>query len=135
MKYLVDSSVLIRMVRKQIDSSWEDLADRGLLSVCEPAVTETLMTADAKKCSALEDFIADSYLPVMMPEGVWDLLVGIRRKLAAHAAHHGLSVADLLIAATAIRLKLTVLHEDGDFETVARFVPELKEHRVGLVLS
>jgi predicted nucleic acid-binding protein len=41
-------------------------------------------------------------------------------------------VADLVIAATAIRLKLTVLHEDGDFETVARFVPELQQHRLSV---
>jgi hypothetical protein len=37
-----------------------------------------------------------------------------------------------VIAAIAIRLRLTVLHEDGDFETVARFVPELKQHRLRL---
>jgi len=36
-----------------------------------------------------------------------------------------------VIAAIAIRLRLTLLHEDGDFETVARFVPELKQCRLG----
>ena len=49
-----------------------------------------------------------------------------------HSAHKGLSVADLVVAATAIRLKLEVLHEDGDFETVARFVPELRQRRISL---
>jgi predicted nucleic acid-binding protein len=44
-------------------------------------------------------------------------------------------VADLVIAATAIRLKLTVLHEDRDFETVARFVPELQQQRVSADLN
>jgi len=34
----------------------------------------------------------------------------------------------LSVAALAIRLQLTVLHEDRDFETVARFLPELKHH-------
>jgi predicted nucleic acid-binding protein len=34
------------------------------------------------------------------------------------------------VAATAIRLKLEVLHEDGDFATIARFVPELRQRRV-----
>ena len=37
---------------------------------------------------------------------------------------------DLIVAATAIRLKLEVLHEDGDFETMARFVPELRQRRI-----
>jgi hypothetical protein len=35
-----------------------------------------------------------------------------------------------VVAAAAIRLKLEVLHEDGDFETVARFVPELQQRRI-----
>ncbi|MCM4079063.1 hypothetical protein [Paractinoplanes hotanensis] len=35
-----------------------------------------------------------------------------------------------MIVAIAIRLRLTVLHEDSDFETVARFVPELKQYRL-----
>jgi predicted nucleic acid-binding protein len=39
-------------------------------------------------------------------------------------------VADLVIAATAIRLKLTVLHEDADYETLARFVPQLRQRRI-----
>lgn len=59
-----------------------------------------------------------------------DLVGVIRRELAGHSAHQGLSVADLVVAATAIRLKLEVLQEDGDFETVARFVPQLRERRI-----
>jgi predicted nucleic acid-binding protein len=46
------------------------------------------------------------------------------------SAHRGLSVADLVVAATAIRLKLIVLHEGADFETMARFVPELRQRRI-----
>ncbi|MCY1142238.1 hypothetical protein OWR29_29940 [Actinoplanes sp. Pm04-4] len=52
----------------------------------------------------------------------------MRRALAGHSAHRGPSVVDLVIAASVIRLRMTVLHEDRDFETVARFVPELKQH-------
>jgi predicted nucleic acid-binding protein len=43
-----------------------------------------------------------------------------------------LSVADLVVAAPAIRLKLELLHEDADSETVARFVPELRQRRMSL---
>jgi hypothetical protein len=35
-----------------------------------------------------------------------------------------------VIVATAMRLKLFVLHEDTDFETVARLVPQLREQRL-----
>lgn len=58
------------------------------------------------------------------------MVAAIRRELARYSAHQGLSVADLLVAATAIKLKLEVLHEDADFETVARYVPLLRQRRI-----
>ncbi|WP_432975652.1 PIN domain-containing protein [Dactylosporangium sp. CA-233914] len=66
----------------------------------------------------------------MVPENIWDVTESIRRVLATYGAHQGPSVADLVVAATAIRLKLEILHEDGDFETVARFVPQLRQRRI-----
>ncbi|GIM98211.1 PIN domain-containing protein [Paractinoplanes toevensis] len=128
MKYLIDASVLVRFVRGQTDPAWDELVRRGLVSVCEPALAETLKAADSKKYSELEELIAGKCLPVTVPDNVWEIVASIRRELALHSAHQGPSVADLVIAATAIRLKLTVLHEDGDFETMARFVPELRKH-------
>ena len=130
MKYLADTSALVRIIREEADPRWGELVKRGMISVCEPAMTEILLLADAKKYSELESFIAAWYLPVTIPDDIWDLVAAIRRELAPHSAHQGLSVADLVIAATAIRLKLTVLHEDHDFETVTRFVPELQQHRI-----
>ena len=130
MKYLVDTSALTRILRRQVSPGWDDLERRGLLAVCEPALTETLLIAATKDYAALEESITTNYLPVTIPDGIWDLVAGIRRELVPHSAHRGPSVVDLVIAATAIRLKLTVLHEDGDFETVARFVPELQEQRI-----
>ena len=88
------------------------------------------MLAETKKYADLETYLIGIYVHAMVPDGVWDLVAVIRRELAVHSAHRGLSVADLVVAATAIRLKLTVLHEDADFETVGRFVPELRQRRV-----
>ena len=131
MKFLVDTSALTRILRGQTDA-WGPLERRGLLSVCEPVLAETLLIASAKKYAETEKKIQQKYLPVTIPDGIWDLVAAIRRELVPPSAYHGLSVADLVIAATAIRLKLTVLHEDGDFETVARFVPELQQHRLSV---
>jgi predicted nucleic acid-binding protein len=132
LRYLVDTSVLIRILRREASPIWDSLERRGLLAVCEPALTETLLIAKTKDYAALEDSITGNYLPVTIPDDIWDLVAVIRRELAPHSAHRGLSVADLVIAATAIRLKLTVLHEDADYETVARFVPELRQHKMSL---
>jgi predicted nucleic acid-binding protein len=50
--------------------------------------------------------------------------------LAKHSQHQGLSVADHLVVATGIQLKLIVLHEDADFETVSRVIPQLRQERL-----
>ena len=56
----------------------------------------------------------------------WDLPAGLTRRayevqglLAAGGQHRAPSVADLLIAATAETVGLTVLHCDKDFELIA----------------
>jgi predicted nucleic acid-binding protein len=107
-----------------------ELARQGLLAVCEPVLAESLLAADAKRYAAVEEEFRDTYLVAMIPDSIWDLTAVIRRELAPHSAYQGLSVADLVVAATAIRLKLEVLHEDADFETVARFIPELQQRRL-----
>jgi predicted nucleic acid-binding protein len=91
-RFLADTSALLRIRRKQVDPEWREIGRRGLIA--------------------------------------GNLVAAIRRELVPHSAHQGLSVADLVVAAAAIRLKLEVLHEDGDFETVARLVPELRQRRI-----
>jgi predicted nucleic acid-binding protein len=129
-RFLVDTSALVRILRRQVDPAWYDLVDRGFVAVCEPVMAETLMIADAKGYDDMERTIAQTYVLATVPDAIWDLVGAIRRELAPHSSHKRLSVADLVVAATAIRLKLEVLHEDGDFETVARFVPQLRQRRI-----
>ena len=90
------------------------------------------MAVEAKRYAAVEGELRDTYVWATVPDNIWDLVAVIRRELVPKSAHQGLSVADLVVAATAIRLKLEVLHEDADFETVARFVPELQQRRITL---
>jgi predicted nucleic acid-binding protein len=93
-------------------------------------LVEALTVADAKSYVKVEDELRGTYPWVPMPDDVWSIVGAVRRDLAAQSQHHGLSVADHLIVATAIRLKLVVLHEDGDFETVARLVPQFQQQRL-----
>lgn len=130
--FLVDTSALVRIQRKQVDPGWDELGDRGLLVVCEPVLAETLVIASARDYVRVEGWIRQQYPWVAVPDNIWDMVAAVRRELAPHSAHQGVSVADLLVAATAIRLKLEVLHEDADFETIGRFVPELRQRRVSV---
>ena len=131
MNYLVDTSALVRIIRGQVDPHWDDLVERGLLAVCEPVLVEALTIADAKSYAVVEGEIRETYPWVPVPDDVWSIVGSVRRELAEQSQHQGLSVADHLIVATAIRLKLVVLHEDADFETVARIVPQLHQERLG----
>ena len=130
MRYLVDTSALVRMVRRQVDPQWAELASRGLIAICDPVLVETLTIADAKAYDRVERGLRDVYPWVPVPEDAWQMVRAVRQELATHSAHQGLSVADHLVIATAIRLKLVVLHQDADFETAARFVPQLGQERI-----
>ncbi|MFI7577131.1 PIN domain-containing protein [Micromonospora sp. NPDC049497] len=130
MKYLVDTSALVRIVRRQVEPQWFDLAERGLIALCEPVLVETLSIADAKAYERVERNLRDLYPWVPVPDDAWQVVRAVRQELAGQSAHQGLSVADHLVVATAIRLKLVVLHQDADFETAARIIPQLSQERI-----
>jgi predicted nucleic acid-binding protein len=50
---------------------------------------------------------------------VWDRALDVQHEALGRGVHRSLSMADLLIAATAERHKVTVLHYDGDYDTIA----------------
>ncbi len=130
MKYLIDTSALVRIARRQADPIWYEAVDRGLIALCEPVLVETLTAADAKSYGRAEDDLRNAYPWVPVPDDVWATIGAVQHELAAKSQHQGLSVADHLVLATAIRLKLVVLHVDADFETVSRVVPQLLQERL-----
>ena len=130
MNYLTDTSALVRILRGQAAASWDGLIERGRLALCEPVITETLTIAGAKTYGAIELRLASLHPWVPVPDGAWEVIRDMRRKLAARSAHHGVSVADYLIAATALHHGLTVLHDDTDFETVAAIIPDFRQERI-----
>jgi predicted nucleic acid-binding protein len=132
--YLVDTSALVRVLRRQAEQAWFDAVSAGHLALCEPVLTEILTIADAKSYDRIESELRAAYPWVPVVDDVWQIVASVRRELAQHSQHQGLSVADHLVVATAIRLKLVVLHEDADFETVSRLVPQLREQRLSAPL-
>ncbi len=130
MKYLVDTSALVRILREQVDPSWREKAGLGMVAVCEPVLMETLTIAGARGYQPLEEQLLGTYPWVPVPDRAWDSAREVRRALAAQSAHQGLSVADHLVVATALHHGLTVLHDDADFETVGRILPEFQQERI-----
>lgn len=130
MKYLVDTSALVRILRRQVEQAWYELVERGLVAICEPVLVEALTIADAKAYERMERSLREAYPWVPVPENVWDIVGDVRRELASGSQHHGLSVADYLVVATGLRLKLVVLHDDTDFVSVARVIPQLRQENI-----
>ncbi len=58
MKYLIDTSVLVRIIRRQVDPAWYEAIDRGLVALCEPVIVETLTGADTKSFGRAEDDVS-----------------------------------------------------------------------------
>jgi predicted nucleic acid-binding protein len=131
-KYLIDTSALVRIVRRQSDPRWYDAVDRGLIALCPPVIVEMLTGVGAKDFDRISSRLREAYPWVPTPDDAWSIVEAVQRALAEGSQHQGLSVADHLVVATAIRLKLVVLHEDADFETVGRLVPQLQQERISL---
>jgi predicted nucleic acid-binding protein len=59
-----------------------------------------------------------------MTDEIAQRAVDVQGMLAQRSRHRSVSIPDLLIAATAERYRLTVLHYDGDFERVAELTDQ-----------
>lgn len=118
---LVDTSVWIGLFRQGSQLALEDIVDFDDVVTCLPVVQEVLQGfQDPKAFNRARD--AMYALPIVdspMPQAAFDQAVDLYR--AARRA--GLTVrsgVDCLIAASAIRHHLEVLHDDRDYDTLAR---------------
>jgi predicted nucleic acid-binding protein len=129
-KYLIDTSALVRILRRQADESWREQATHGLVAICDPVLTEALTITRATEYERIRSDLLEAYPWVPVPDRVWDTVHNVQARLAAKSQHLGLSVADYLVIATALHHRLTILHEDADFSTAAAIVPDLEQRRI-----
>jgi predicted nucleic acid-binding protein len=118
--YLVDSSALHRLAKPSVAAVLGPLIESGRVNVC--AVTELEVLFSARNLDeyerGLERFrIGFTWVPV--PERGWERATEIQHELARRGQHRAAAIPDLLLAVTAETHGLTLLHYDGDFETIA----------------
>jgi len=127
---LVDTSVWIEVFRKPARQSLEKLIDLDEVVTCLPVVQEVLQgfgneEAFATARTSMYAFpIVDAPLTSQVFDHAVDLYRAARRSGATVR-----SGVDCLIAASAIRHGLEVLHRDRDYDEIARISP-LKARRV-----
>ena len=107
-------------------------ASEGHVLTCELIVIElTRATANADQAAVLRRRLAPIER-VEMDASIWSVASEIQMALADSGDHRRVPPADLLIAATALRADVPVVHHDRDFERIAqvcalrqqRFVPD-----------
>lgn len=118
-RYLPDNSVWARLRHPAVRTALGPLVDRGLVGTC--AVIDLEILYSARNGTEHEHFrtqrTAFEYFP--MTDEVAHRAIEVQGLLAKRAEHRSVSIPDLLIAATAERHALTVLHYGGDYEQIA----------------
>lgn len=131
-RYLVDSSALWRLLRdSKLRAAWADVVTLGAVGSCQPQRAEFRRSArtvgEYEQMSAMFD---DLYPEATVPKTAWRWIDSAQHRLAHYGAHRALSCVDLLICATAAHHQLVVLHDDADFATAGRHLPDLHQRNV-----
>ena len=121
---LVDTSVWIEAFRTRPRIRLEDVVEFDEVVTCLPVVQEVLQGFRDERAYAVARDAMFALPIVESPLGpsVFEEAVGLYRS-ARRAGITIRSGVDCLIAACAIRHRLTVLHHDRDFQRLARIAP------------
>ena len=128
-RYLLDSSALWRILRDAaLRAAWAEVISAGAVGSCHPQRVEFRRSARTiDEYEQMSAMFAELYPDATVPKGAWQWIESAQYRLLRHGAHRALSAVDLLICATAAQRDLVVLHDDNDFATAARYLPDLRE--------
>jgi predicted nucleic acid-binding protein len=120
-RWLIDKSALVRIATSPDVDEWNNRVERGLVHITNLTRLEIGYSARSG-AGARRDF-SESPLAAVPVEyltpTIEDRALDVQLLLADVGKHRGPSIPDLLIAATAELVGLTVLHLDKDFETIS----------------
>jgi predicted nucleic acid-binding protein len=130
--YLLDTSGLVRLLSDAaLQQAWYDAVDAEAIGSCYPQRTEFLYSAkDRSEYDEITEMFGDLFPDVSVPKNAGRWIASVQHHMAHAGEHRSASAVDLMIAATAAHHGLTVLHDDGDYRTVARHAPDLSEHNI-----
>ncbi|WP_431681736.1 PIN domain nuclease [Kitasatospora sp. KL5] len=119
-RFLIDTSVLARFPKQAVRRAVAPLHSAGLLAVCGAVEVEVLRSARSRaEAERIRDEMRGfDWLPTT--DEVWDRALDVQVLLVGAGNWRAVSTADLVIAATAERHGVTVLHYDGDYDMIAQ---------------
>jgi hypothetical protein len=122
---LVDTSAWIEVFRRPARITLDEIVDdRDRIVTCLPVVQEVLQGFDDEQAFTIARTAMDALPCVDAPltPAVVDAAIDIYRR-ARRAGVTVRSSVDCLVAASAIRHHLTVVHHDRDYAAIARVAP------------
>lgn len=127
--WLIDKSALVRLASSPDAANWASRIQRGVVRIS--TLTRLEVGFSARSANDLRDSTTRPPLASMPVEyltpRIEDRAVEVQLALADLGQHRAPSIPDLLIAATAESVGLTVLHLDKDFELIAEVTGQLVE--------
>jgi hypothetical protein len=118
-RYLVDKSAWARADKSAVRDALQSMLIRGLVGTTGIIDLEMLYSARSgdEHDRVQQRRQAFEWFPTT--DEVVSRAIEVQNSLAHKGCHRALSVPDLLIAATAERHGLTVVHYDGDYDLIA----------------
>lgn len=131
-RFLVDSSALWRVLRQaELRGAWSEVMTAGAVGSCHPQRLEFRRSARSlDEYEQMTEMFAAIYADVPVPKSAWRWMESAQFRLLRNGAHRAFSAMDLMICATAAQHDLVVLHDDNDFATAARYLPDLRERSI-----
>jgi predicted nucleic acid-binding protein len=126
-RYLVDTSVFARLSKPNVAAAFAPYAATGQVGICAPVAFEIGYSArsHADYLILAERLLAFAEVPITESDHRRSL--DIQLALSAKGQHRALSLVDALVSAVAEARAMTILHYDGDYETVAKITGQKHE--------
>lgn len=120
-RFLADTSAVIRILTGKAGQEWVEAVAAGTIAICVPVELELLRdTPTNTRRPQIQRMLRQTYSWAPVPEDCWRQALELQDLLAASSQHSGASVVDLLVAVTASKHRLILLHDDRDYEVIAR---------------
>jgi predicted nucleic acid-binding protein len=119
LRYLADLSALVRLHHDDVRAGIEPLVMAGRVATCGPVILELLSRArrPADHAALAEEVASLPRVPV--DDTVIDRAIEVQALLARAGRHRAVGVRELVVAATAERTGLVLLHHDRAFDLIA----------------
>ena len=118
--HLVDKSAWARLSHAAVNARLFPLIDAGLVATC--AVIELELRYSARHHDEFDLMSRErdvGFERLAMPDEVWDRALAVQDQLSARGQLRAVGIPDLLIAATAERHGVELLHYHRDFDLIA----------------